>query len=276
MILRMHSFLKTDMQKSLVNDLSWEKILCVSKSVAGDCFSKGIGIDRMHIQYLGVNRRDFRPFLDKSWLKKQLGLPDNIKIILHASRIISGGKDILKEKGIITLLESFSQIVNKDPSIRLVIAAATPPKHLKSEFHYALDRIKGYAQLHNIEGKIFTKEFRLEDMPLVYNGADVFVLASENETFGQVYIEAMACGVPVIGTNVGGVPEIITDGFNGFLVAPNNPSNLSQKIEELLNNEQIRGSFLENGFKTIRRKFSSERQFGNIFSYLNKLISREN
>ncbi len=275
MVIRLHSFVKTEMQKSLINDLSWEKILCISKSVAGDCFSKGINIDRLHTQYLGVNRRDFRPFLDKLWLKKKLGLSDNAKIILHASRIISGGKDILKEKGIITLLEAFSQTANKDPLLRLVIAAAMPPKHLKGEFHYALDKIKGYAQLHNIEGKIFLKEFQLEEMPLVYNGSDIFVLASENETFGQVYIEAMACGIPVIGTNVGGVPEIITDGFNGFLISPGNPSNLAQKIEELLNNEQLRNSFRENGFKTIRRRFSSERQFGNIFNYSNRLMNKE-
>lgn len=276
MVVRMHSFLKTEMQKSLINDLFWEKVLCVSKSVAGDCFNKGIGVDRIRTQYLGVNRKDFRPFLDKLWLRKQLGLPDNTKVILHASRIISGAKDILKEKGIAVLLESFSQIVNKNPLVRLVIAVATPPQHLQAEFHYALDKIKGYIQLHNIEGKTFIKEFRLEDMPLVYNGADVFVLASENETFGQVYTEAMACGIPVIGTNTGGVPEIISDGFNGFLVAPNNPSNLSHKIEEVLNNENLRKGFIENGFKTIRRNFSSERQLGIMFSYLGRLVSREN
>jgi glycosyltransferase involved in cell wall biosynthesis len=271
MVIRLHSFIRSEMQKSLLNDLSWEKMLCVSKSVAGDCFVKGINIDRLHTQYLGVNRRDFRPFLDKSYLKKSLNLPENSKVILHASRIISGQRDILKEKGIITLLESFSQLVSKDPLYRLVIAAALPPKHLKSEFHYALDKIKGYTQLHNIEQKVFVKEFSLEDMPMAYNGADLFVLASENETFGQVYIEAMACGVPVIGTNVGGVPEIITDGYNGFLIAPGNPSNLTQKIEDIFNNENIRKSFIENGFKVIRRKFSSERQFSSMFNYLERI-----
>jgi len=274
MVIRMHSFIRSEIQKSLVNDLSWEKILCVSKSVAGDCFTKGIAIDRLHTQYLGVNRKDFRPFLDKSWLKKNLDLPDNSKVILHASRVISGRRDILKEKGITTLLEAFSQIIAKDPLFRLVIAVASPPKHLRAEFHYALDKIKGYTQLHNIEQKVFVKEFTLEEMPLVYNGADLFVLASENETFGQVYIEAIACGVPVIGTNVGGVPEIITDGYNGFLIAPANPSNLAQKIEEIFNNGELRKSLVENGFKVIRRKFSSDRQFSTMFNYLNKLLEK--
>ena len=259
------------MQKSLVNDLSWERILCVSKSVTGDCYLKGIGIDRLHTQYLGVNRKDFRPFLNKTWLKKKLGISENSKVILHASRIISGRRDILKEKGITTLLEAFSQIVNKDPLYRLVLAVASPPRHLKAEFHYALDKIKGYMQLHNIGQKVFLKEFSLEEMPLVYNGASLFVLVSENETFGQVYIEAMACGVPVVGTNVGGVPEIITDGYNGFLLAPGNPSNLAQKIEEIFNNEQLKASFIENGFKIIRRKFSSDRQISNMFNYLERI-----
>ena len=259
------------MQKSLLNDLSWKKMLCVSKSVAGDCFAKGINIDRLHTQYLGVNRKEFRPFLDKDWLRKTFNLPENAKIILHASRIISDRRDILKEKGITTLLESFSQLVTKDPLFRLVIAVASPLKHLKAEFHYALDKINGYIQLHNIGQKVFIKEFSLEEMPLVYNGADLFVLASENETFGQVYIEAMACGIPVIGTNVGGVPEIITDGYNGFLIAPGNPSILAQKIEEIFNNEQVRKGFIENSFKVIRRKFSSDRQVSNMFNYLSKL-----
>ena len=271
MVIRMHSFIKSEMQKSLVNDLSWERILCVSKSVTGDCYLKGIGIDRLHTQYLGVNRKDFRPFLNKTWLKKKLGISENSKVILHASRIISGRRDILKEKGITTLLEAFSQIVNKDPLYRLVLAVASPPRHLKAEFHYALDKIKGYMQLHNIGQKVFLKEFSLEEMPLVYNGASLFVLVSENETFGQVYIEAMACGVPVVGTNVGGVPEIITDGYNGFLLAPGNPSNLAQKIEEIFNNAQLKASFIENGFKIIRRKFSSDRQISNMFNYLERI-----
>lgn len=275
MVMRMHSFIKTEIQKSLVNDLSWEKVLCVSKSVAGDCFSKEIGIEKLYTQYLGVNRKDFRPSLDKSWLRKKLNLSDNSKIILHASRIITGRRDILKDKGIITLLDSFSQIANKDQLLRLVIAVASPPSYLKSEFHQTLDKIKGYAQLHNIEQKVVLHEFSLEEMPLVFNGADLFVLASENETFGQVYIEAMACGIPVIGTNVGGVPEIITNGYNGFLIAPGDSSNLARKIEEIFNNEELRKSFIENGLKVVKRKFSSNKQISNMFSYLERLILAE-
>ncbi len=272
MVLEVHSFATNELQKSLIQDLDWEKVLCVSKSVTGDCFNKGISIQKLKTQYLGVNTREFKPNLDQNWLKKTLRLPKDSRVVLHASRIIKK-KDILKEKGIIDLLEAFSPIYAKDPSNRLVIAIASAIKDFKSEFALALDKLKGYIQLHNLEGGVVLKQFKMEDMPLVYNGADVFVMASENETFGQVYIEAMACGAPVIGTNVGGIPEVITDNFDGFLVEPDNPSMLTQRLEELLYDESRRKEFILNGLKTVRKKFSADRQFSLLFNYLTKLAS---
>lgn len=276
LVLRAHSFAKTELQKSIVNDLFWEKIICVSRSVAGDFFSKGTNINKLNAHYLGVDTREFRPKTNCHWLTDKLKIPENSKIILHASRIIGGKKDILKEKGIIVLLEAFSHLALKNQELTLLIAIAEPPRRLREEFCQALDKLKGYIQLNNLEGRVICRGFRLEEMPFVYNGANIFVLASENETFGQVYIEAMACGTPVIGTNVGGVPEIITDNYNGFLVQPGNPSLLVQKIEEILYNEGVRKEFIKNGLKTARRKFSSERQFGLIFNYFRKIVGFEN
>ena len=273
LVLRAHSFTKTEMQRAIVNDLFWEKIICISKSVAGDFFKKGANIDKLNTHYLGVNIKEFKPGLNNRWLINNLKIPENSKIILHASRIISGRKDILKEKGIIILLEAFSQLASKNQELILLIAVARPPKRLKEEFRQALDKLNGYIQLNNLEGRVICQEFEFEEMPLVYNGANVFVLVSENETFGQVYIEAMACGTPVIGTNVGGIPEIITDNYNGFLVQPNNPSLLVQKIEELMYNEKSRKEFIKNGLKTVRRKLSTERQFGLLFHYFNKVVN---
>jgi len=78
----------------------------------------------------------------------------------------------------------------------------------------------------------------------------------------------MACGTPVIGTNVGGVSEIIKNDDNGFLIPPNNSSILNQKIEELLLNQDLRKKFIKNGLKTINRRFSAKKQLGSLISYL--------
>lgn len=273
LILRAHSFAATEIEESIANGLFWEKIICVSKSVAGDFFNKSVSINKLDTHYLGVDIKEFKSEINNNQLINELGLFQDSKIILHASRIIDGKKDILKEKGIIALLEAFSQLAPKNKNLVLLIAIARAPKKFKEEFSQALDKLNGYIQLNNLTGKVICKEFELEDMSHIYNGADVFVLASENETFGQVYIESMACGTPIIGTNVGGIPEVITDNYDGFLIEPNNPSLLMQKIEKLLYDENNRKEFIKNALKTVRRKFSTERQFMLLFNKLEKIVN---
>lgn len=275
-VLRAHNFAHTGMEKALASGLFWERIMCVSKSVASDFFNKGININTLETHYPGVDTREFRPKINGSWLTKKLKIPESSKIILHASRIIDRkNPDILKEKGITTLLEAFSPLAAKNKDLLLLIAVARPPKKFKDQFQQALNKLQGFIQLNNLTGRVICKEFSLDDMPHVYDGVDLFILASENETFGLVYIEAMACGTPVIGTNIGGIPEVITDNYDGFLIEPNNPSMLTQKIEKILYDENIRKEFVKNGLKTVRRKFSTERQFGLLFKRFEKIVNSQ-
>jgi len=275
LVLRIHSYASKDIQEAIMNFLFWKKIICVSKSVAGDCFNKGTDIRKLTTKYLGVNIEDFNPTLNNLWLKKRLGLSKNYKIILHASRIITGKRESLEEKGIVTLIKAFSKLSYKHQDIRLLIAIAAAPKRLREEFHEAQEKLRGYIKLHNLEERVIYQKFKLKEMPLVYAGSDLFILASKSETLGQVYIEAMACGIPVIGTNVGGTPEIITDNYNGFLIPPNDSSALSQKIEKLLCNEKLRRKFIASGLKTARTKFANERKFNILFKYFYKLLRQD-
>jgi len=276
MILRVHSFATKTIHEEILNQLLWDKIVCVSKSVAGDCFKKGTDINKLTTKYLGVDTREFRSGLDKSWLKRELALSNKDKIILCASRIILGFKEILKEKGILNLIESFSKLTPRYENLKLVIAVATPPERLMKEFRDSLEKLKGFIKLHDVEGKVIYRTFKLGQMPLVYVGSDIFILPSENETLGQVYIEAMACGVPVIGTKAGGVPEIISHEYNGFLIQPNDASILTQKIEVLVKNQELRKTFIRRGLKTVETKFSTEKQFNELFNYFGRLVERKN
>ena len=86
----------------------------------------------------------------------------------------------------------------------------------------------GLIGLNNIKNRVSVESFGMDEMPLVYNGSDIFAMASQMESFGLVYAEAMACGIPVVGTSVGGIPEIINNNVAGFLVEPDN--NLRKKM----------------------------------------------
>ena len=100
--------------------------------------------------------------------------------------------------------------------------------------------------------------------------ADVFVLSSDAEPLGVVYMEAMSAGVPTVGTAAGGVAEIITDGVDGVLVPPKSPEALADALEQLARDPQRREQLGKAGRESIIRNFDArigastlyERMFG--------------
>ncbi len=104
--------------------------------------------------------------------------------------------------------------------------------------------------------------------------ADILILPSimditgETEGLGVVLLEAMACRVPVIGSDVGGIRDIIIDGETGLLSEQKNSDSLAEKIIQLLSDEQLRKKVIENGFKLVKDKYTWEvisNRFLNIY-----------
>ena len=277
LMLRLHVYAEKPLEIALVNKLMWDHVSCVSKSVAGDCFQKGIDINKLSTDYLGVNTLDFKPEGNNgSSLKKDLGLSEDAKIVLTAGRIITGSKNMLREKGMINLIEAFSRLSPRYPKWRLVIGVARASKNLKMEFESVYEMLHGYIKINNIEKKTIVKMFELDQMPEVYRGSDVLVLPAEkNETLGQIFLEAMACGLPVIGAKTGGIPEIISDGYSGYLVQPNDPIILAQRIEKVLTDKKLRDEFILHGHETVEEKFTAKKQFSDFHSLL-KSIEKKN
>lgn len=274
LMLRLHMYPETPLQIALTNELMWDHVSCVSKSVAGDCFQKGTDINKLSTEYLGVNTVDFNPKKVPGYdLKKDLGFAADTQVVLTAGRIITGVKNMLKEKGMINLIEAFSRISPTYPKMRLVIGVAKATDNLKEEFEASYQMLLGFIKINDIEDKTVVKMFELDQMPSVYRGSDVLVLPAEkNETLGQIFLEAMACGLPVIGAKTGGMPEIISDGISGYLVQPNDPIILAQKIEKILNDQKTRTTFIKNGHITIQEKFTAESQFSGFHKLLKSMI----
>jgi len=274
LMLRLHMYPETPLQVALTNQLMWDHVSCVSRSVAGDCFQKGTDISKLSTDYLGVNTLDFNPVTNRKFnLKKELGLEKDAKIVLTAGRIITGPKNMLKEKGMINLIEAFSRISPRFPKLHLLIGVAKASDNLKDEFENAYEMLLGYIKINNIEDKTIVKMFELDQMPNTYRGSAVLVLPAEkNETLGQIFIEAMACGLPVIGAKTGGMPEIISDGYSGYLVQPNDPIILAQKIEKILNDKKLRNKFIKNGHKTVEEKFTANKQFSDFHKLLKSTV----
>jgi len=98
---------------------------------------------------------------------------------------------------------------------------------------------------------------RQDHLEELYSISDLMLLLSEKESFGLVALEAMACGVPCIGTNIGGIPEVISDGYNGFVCKLGDLDEISKKAISLLQNESLLQEFSFQASQTPIDRFQS-------------------
>ncbi|MCK4454267.1 glycosyltransferase family 4 protein [Candidatus Parcubacteria bacterium] len=115
-----------------------------------------------------------------------------------------------------------------------------------------------YAKLIKENGIELHSRIPFKEIKKYYQEADVLVLSSVYEAFGLVLLEAMACGTPVVASNVGGIPNVVKDGFVGFLVPPRDSQVIAQKILVLLGNEKLREKMSENCLEWVK-SFSWEK-----------------
>jgi glycosyltransferase involved in cell wall biosynthesis len=111
----------------------------------------------------------------------------------------------------------------------------------------------GSAKVHSL-GKLSSAQ----DLSLAYSAMDVFVMTSGIETFGQVALEAQACGTPVCAFEVGGLNDAVRHGATGFLSPPGNSGTLASNISTLYESESLRRSFADEGFAWSRKTFTPE------------------
>jgi D-inositol-3-phosphate glycosyltransferase len=175
--------------------------------------------ERISVIPCGVNLELFQP-MDKVLAKQQLGFSDS-KIILFVGRIEP-------LKGIDQLLKAMSYLSNIQ-GVRLVIIGGD------EHSQYELDRLRKLSgELHIQDLVTFLGLIKQEQMPYFYSAADVCVIPSYYESFGLVALESLACGTPVVATDVGNLKNIIRQGKTGYIVVDNAPFHLADKIALLL------------------------------------------
>jgi glycosyltransferase involved in cell wall biosynthesis len=179
-----------------------------------------IPASKIKVIHNGVDINKFKPAADKRKAKVALGFNPDDPAIVSVGRLYA-------RKGLFTLIESMPAVTKRFPNAKFIISG----KGQSDEMH----KLIAHAERFGVKGNIiFTGYTPDKALPKLYQAADVFAFSTFYEHHPFAVLEAMATGLPVVTTTVGGIPETIDSGKNGFLVAPFNATQFSEKILYLL------------------------------------------
>ena len=212
--------LRIETERCLVKDC--HRIIAATEGEKADLiWHYGASPETIRVIPCGVNLELFQP-VDRIAAKQQLNL-NGSKTILFVGRIEP-------LKGIDKLLKAVTYL---DGKAKLLVIGGDENSHHEIERLQRLSRELGIEDL-----VIFLGRVKYEEMPRFYNAADVCVIPSYYESFGLVALESLACGTPVVATEVGGAGSIIRQGETGYLVPDNAPHRLADKIALLLSRQR--------------------------------------
>ncbi len=187
----------------------------------------------------GIDWRFFEVRIDPEVKKKEIGIEKRYPILGIGTRLV-------RVKGIEYLLGAVSQLRKRYPRILLVIAGTGPLE----------ETLRNTARELGINDCVMFLGARM-DMPELLRVFDLYVLPSLSEGMPLALLEAMAAGCPIVATNVGGVPDIITDGYNGTLVKPRDKEDLAKAILGTMEDEEKRNRFRERGRALYEHHYSA-------------------
>ncbi|ANB62000.1 N-acetyl-alpha-D-glucosaminyl L-malate synthase BshA [Anoxybacteroides amylolyticum] len=207
--------------------------------------------------YNFVDERVYRK-KDVDALKEAYGISEQEKVIIHVS-------NFRKVKRVPDVVRAFSLVRQALPA-KLLLVGDGPEMTVVCRLVKQLGLTKDVLCL--------GKQENLEEL---YSISDVKWLLSEKESFGLVLLEAMACSVPCIGTNIGGIPEVIDDGKTGFLCELGDVEAVAERTIKLLQDDHLHAAMAENALQTVYTKFYSKeivQQYEAIYASLMKGVAR--
>jgi len=219
----------------------------------------GVGsADQFTVVYSGV---PLDPYLNvginKNHKREEFGLNEKDKICIFVARLAP-------VKGHQYLISAIPEVLEDEPKARFVFVG---DGELRNELErQALDL--------GVKDSVIFTGLR-DDVPELLAMSDIFVLSSINEGMGRVLVEAMAVGLPVVATRVGGVPAVVVDGETGIIVPSRDPGALADAIIKLLKDEDLRQRMGDAGRKRVDPDFSVETMVRRIEGIYEELIAEK-
>jgi hypothetical protein len=239
--------------KDLLIRTEWDSIIAVGQHVYGDVIARVPNIENLTVVLHGVNSDMFRPNVDGSAMKRELGLEGKL-VILHPARL-------LPWKGVHTTVDAFARIMDRFPDVAVVITDTREILDWAHELKDYREYIFSMVSENGMRERVVMRSFDFfEELPQAYAMSDIVLYpTSGEEPFGLVPLEGMASGKPVIVTRSGGLIESVVDGVTGFLIPKEDDRMLANRLTTLLRYPDLAERMGQAGRRHVEEFFSRQR-----------------
>ena len=213
-------------------------VVTISNGIRDVLLAEGVPADHVTCIHSAVDIDAWQGEEDRDWLNREFNLPPGGKVVAVIAQLI-------ERKGHRFLFEALPKILDQVPNAHFLILGKGP---LETE-------LKELCKALQIESHVLFAGFR-DDLQRIMPNLDLVVHPALMEGLGVSLLQAAACGVPIVAGRAGGIPEIVEDGVNGYLVEPGNADVLVGPITELLSNPETRKRMGESGQRIVHERFS--------------------
>ncbi|MGZ3336012.1 MAG: glycosyltransferase [Isosphaeraceae bacterium] len=222
--------------------------------------------EKITIVPCGFDPGEFWP-VDKAAARVALGLDPDERLILQLGRMVP-------RKGVETVIRGLGRLrAQHGISARLLIVGGESDD-ADAQITPEIGRLRKIASAEGLDQEVnFVGRRGRDQLRYYYSAADLFVTTPWYEPFGITPVEAMACGTPVVGSNVGGIKFTVRDGENGYLVPPNDPEALAERIAHLYQNPKLLSVLSRQAVRRANDLFTWQRVTGAVADLYEEVLS---
>jgi glycosyltransferase involved in cell wall biosynthesis len=231
-----------------------KKIICVSTPVLDILKYAVKDHSKMCVVGSVTDIHKFKKIEKTGLLHTEFNIPSDYKIIGNIAAF-TGFKDHK------TWVNTVAELVKRGVKAKYILVGDGP---LESEIRAQVKEL-------GLENEIIFAGFR-KDIPEILPEFDLFLFTSNNEPTGGVLLESYACRVPIVAANAGGIPEVIVDNVTGLLAEVGNPISFADRVEEMLNDEELQKKCKTNGRQYLIDNFTKEVIARKMFEELNDVV----
>ena len=242
----------------LMNRL-YDRVLAVSPQVRRYCIAHDrLPPERVQVLFNGLEMKKVNSAAERMEMRREMGIAPGAPVIVTVA-------NVRKVKGLDVLVLAAAEVCRKYPDVLFAIVGRKTEQEYCRELAVMIEHLD------------LTRNFRFlgsyEEPYSLLKMSDVFCLPSRSEGFSNALIEAMACRLPCVATDVGGNREALEDGVSGFLVASEDPSEMAAGILKLLDNRDLAAQMGAQGEEIVLKKFTLDTMMAELITSYDALLA---